>query len=168
MYRMGIMALALVSAAVADAHHREPLRISTAFGPFTIKVEIEGVTQGVFQSVEGLASESEVLPGEEYGEPALVPGPSKGARLVLRRPYDPTLSGLWNWRQSVLAGSPWKRDGHIFIFAADGGLAAHWVFHQGWPSRWEVPKLTAGVSDAAEEVVEIVHAGLTLEPPAGP
>ena len=32
------------------------------FGPFTLKVEIEGVTQGVFASVEGLGSSSEVLP----------------------------------------------------------------------------------------------------------
>ena len=151
-------------AMAASPSHRSPPSVQ-AFGPFTLKVEIEGVTQGVFQSVEGLASESEVLSGEEYGAPAWLPGPATGSRLILRRPYDPTLSGLWRWRQSVIEGDPQKRDGHIFIFDAEGKLAAHWVFHKGWPSRWEVPKLEGGVANAAEEVVEIVHLGLSLESP---
>lgn len=150
--------------AAASPSHRSSPSVQ-AFGPFTLKVEIEGVTQGVFQSVEGLASESEVVSGEEYGAPAWLPGPSAGSRLILRRPYDPTLSGLWRWRQSVIEGDPQKRDGHIFIFDAEGKLAAHWVFHKGWPSRWEVPKLEGGVPNAAEEVVEIVHLGLILESP---
>ena len=150
-------------AIAASPSHRSQPSVQSSFGPFTLKVEIEGVTQGVFQSVEGLVSESEVLSGEEYGAPALLPGPSQGSRLILRRPYDPTLSGLWRWRQSVIDGDTQKRDGHIFIFDAGGKLAAHWVFHKGWPSRWEVPKLEGGVPNAAEEVVEIVHTGLTLE-----
>ena len=167
MRRIGFLAwvptLSMGLAMAASPAHRSSPAVSSPFGPFTLKVEIEGVTQGVFRSVEGLASESEVLSGEEYGAPALLPGPVQGSRLILRRPYDPSLSGLWRWRQSVIEGDPQKRDGHIFVFDADGRLAAHWIFHKGWPSRWEVPKLEGGVPDAAEEVVEIVHLGLTLE-----
>ncbi|MBW8887707.1 MAG: phage tail protein [Fibrobacteres bacterium] len=158
-----IPALGFGMAMAASPAHRSQPSVQTAFGPFTLKVEIEGVTQGVFQSVEGLASESEVVSGEEYGAPAWIPGPSQGSRLILRRPYDPTLSGLWRWRQSVIDGDAQKRDGHIFVFDAGGKLVAHWVFRKGWPSRWEVPKLEAGVPNAAEEVVEIVHQGLSLE-----
>lgn len=160
-----VPALGLGLAMAASPAHRSQTSAQSAFGPFTIKVEIEGVTQGVFQSVEGLASESEVSSGEGYGAPPWAPGPPKGSRLILRRPYDPTLSGLWRWRQSVIDGEPQERDGHIFIFDAGGKLAAHWIFHKGWPSRWEVPKLEGGVPDAAEEVVEIIHAGLSLESP---
>lgn len=136
-----------------------------ALGPFTIKVEIEGVTQGVFQSVEGLSSQSEVIATGSDGMIAEMPGPLKSSRLVLKRAYDPQLSGMWRWRQAIIDGNPQMRDGHIFIFTAGGSLSAHWVFRKGWPCRWEVPLLNAGAADAAEEVVEIVHAGLTLESP---
>jgi len=167
MRRMGFLAwvptLWIGMAMAASPSHRPQPSVQPSFGPFTLKVEIEGVTQGVFQSVEGLASESDVLSGEEDGAAAWVPGQPKGSRLILRRPYDPTLSGLWRWRQSVIDGDTQKRDGHIFIFDAAGRLAAHWVFHKGWPSRWEVLRLEAGVPNAAEEVVEIVHLGLSLE-----
>jgi phage tail-like protein len=168
MVRIGYPALALLGAllfASAPAKTR-PAAVGTYtdFGPFTIKVEIEGVTQGVFSSVEGLVSASEVIDTQENGFSVQVPGAVKGSRLILKRPYDPLLTGLWNWRQAGIEGSPERRDGHIFIFNQGGKLAAHWVFHEGWPCRWEVPALVAGSTDAAEEIVEIVHAGLSLEP----
>ncbi len=171
MLRTGSLSLAslilLGSATVGLAAHREvPYRTATT-GPFTIKIEIEGVTQAVFQSVEGLTSASEVVNADEDGVPVQVAGPLKGARLILKRPYDPLLSGLWRWRQSIIDGNPQRRDGHIFIFTANGELAAHWVFRKGWPCRWEVPLLAAGSAEPAEEVVEIVHEGLSLEPVSG-
>jgi phage tail-like protein len=171
MIRVGLLApsplFALVLMWVAMSPMSAQAGRNPGFGPFTIKVEIEGVTQGVFQSVEGLSSRSEVAIADEYGFPAEVPGPIKGARLILRRPYDPLLSGLWRWRQSIIDGNPQKRDGHIFIFTAGGRLVAHWVFQKGWPCSWEVPMLAAGKPDAAEEVVEIVHTGLSLEELSG-
>jgi phage tail-like protein len=143
-----------------------------AFGPFTLKVEIEGVTQGVFRSVEGLASESEVLvePADSLGVPlpgSQGPGAPRISRLILKRPFDPLLSGLWQWRQTVAEGNPLKRDGSIFVFNASGILVAHWMFHQGWPSRWAVPQLLADTVEPAEEIIEIVHTGLTLETGTG-
>ncbi|HKP97406.1 MAG TPA: phage tail protein, partial [Fibrobacteria bacterium] len=62
---------------------------------------------------------------------------------------------------------PWKRDGHIFIFNASGQMAAHWIFHAGWPCRWEVPRMIASGPEPAEEIVEIVHQGMTLQTPSG-
>ena len=64
-------------------------------------------------------------------------------------------------------GDPQKRDGDIFIFNGMGQLVAHWMVHEGWPCRWEVPSLKAGSAEPAEEIVEIVHAGLSLEGRAG-
>lgn len=140
---------------------------NAGLGPYVIKVEIEGVTQGVFQEVEGLASESQVISLEENGQTVEAPGPPNASRIVLKRSYDPSLSGLWRWRQSVIDGEPQKRDGHIFIFDANGRLVAHWSFLKGWPSRWEVPRLRAGSEEPAEENVEIVHGGLILESLSG-
>lgn len=188
MHPCSSLSLALISAAMLawpaqageHVHHSESGGANAEFGPFTIKVEIQGVTQGVFASVEGLASQSEVLPGESAytgpeasagsetrSSPVEAPGALKGSRLILKRPYDPLLSGLWRWRQSVVDGDPQKRDGDIFIFNGMGQLVAHWMFHEGWPCRWEVPSLKAGSREPAEEIVEIVHAGLTLESRAG-
>jgi phage tail-like protein len=138
---------------------------NTEYGPFTIQIEIEDVTLGVFQSVEGLASVSEGVPTEEYGVPVEAPGAIKSPHLILRRQYNPLLTGLWRWRQAVLDGNPQKRDGHIYIFAVGGNLVAHWVFHKGWPCRWEVPKLVAGSTEPAEEILEIAHEGLTQVEP---
>ncbi|HKP96185.1 MAG TPA: hypothetical protein VJ385_10540, partial [Fibrobacteria bacterium] len=73
-----------------------PARALSALpGPFTLKVEIEGVTQGIFQTVEGLGSESEVVARVEDGSVREEPGAVKASRLILKRPYDPLLSGLW-------------------------------------------------------------------------
>jgi phage tail-like protein len=133
-------------------------------GPFTIKVEIEGVTQGLFEVVEGLGSRSEVLAPDDdnpYLYPA--PGPLRWSALVLKRPYDPALSGLWNWRRSVVEGSPQRRDGRILLFDERGRMAACWVFTRGWPSRWEVTSLQSGPTVPGTEIIEIVHEGLSLE-----
>ncbi len=177
---LGIALLAITMAAAEDSTFADMPQVrsqpspaglrNTGFGPFTIKVEIEGVTQGVtqgvFSSLEGLVSASEVMPSQN-GVREQSPGPVKSAHLILRRPYDPLLSGLWHWRQASIDGVPMRRDGHIFIFNSGGQLVAHWVFHAGWPCRWEVPALVAGTSAPAEEVIEIVHTGLSLEPPSG-
>jgi phage tail-like protein len=133
-------------------------------GPLTIKVEIEGVTQGLFDVVEGLESRSEVLERDDdnpYLYPA--PGPLRWSTLVLKRSYDPGLTGLWNWRRSVIEGSPQRRDGRILLFDAQGRQVACWVFTRGWPSRWEVGSLRGGQDDPGTELVEIVHEGLRLE-----
>jgi phage tail-like protein len=171
MNRCSLLSLAFLGAAAlalpASAGVPVGAGADANFGPFTIKVEIEGVTQGVFESVEGLGSQSEVIIQDESGSTAEAPGPLKGSRLILKRPYDPLLNGLWNWRQSVIDRDPRKRDGSIFIFDRKGQLVAHWIFHKGWPCRWEVPALTAGATEPAVEIVEIVHAGLSLESSSG-
>lgn len=133
-------------------------------GPITIKVEIEGVTQGLFEVVEGLQSTSEVLvPDDEnpYLYPA--PGPLRWSSIVLKRTYDPALTGLWNWRRFVVEGSTQRRDGRIMLFDARGHLAACWVFTRGWPSRWEVTSLRSSEAEPGTEIIEIVHEGLSLE-----
>lgn len=133
-------------------------------GPLTIKVEIEGVTQGLFEVVEGLQSESEIVEPED-DNPFLYPSPGrlKWSSLVLKRSYDPSLTGLWNWRRSVVEGSPQRRDGRILIFDARGRLVASWLFVRGWPSRWEVTSLQSSHADPGTEIVEIIHEGLGLE-----
>jgi phage tail-like protein len=139
----------------ATAILASPVRAQS--GPVTIKVEIDGVTQGLFDVVEGLGS---------VGDPKCLDQKSaeaKSDRIVLRRGYDPALNGLWNWRRSVVEGNPQKRDGRILLFGADGNLTACWTFHRGWPARWEVPRLQANAQDPGEEIVEIVHEGLTLD-----
>lgn len=163
MHRRSFLPLVVLSLAAAALPSAAGM--GNAFGPFTIKVEIQGVTQGVFQSVEGLVSESEVIlePADNLGVPlpgSQAPGALRNSRLILKRPYDPLLSGLWQWRQSVVEGNPRKRDGDIFIFNASGMLVAHWVFHQGWPCRWEVPELVSAGTQPAVEIVEIVHTGI--------
>lgn len=132
--------------------------------PLTIKVEIEGVTQGLFDVVDGLQSISEVLaPDDEnpYLYPA--PGPSRWSSIVLKRTYDPQLTGLWNWRRSVVEGSTQRRDGRIMLFDDRGRLAACWVFSRGWPSRWEVTSLKSSDAQSGTEIIEIIHEGLSLE-----
>lgn len=133
-------------------------------GPLTIKVEIEGVTQGLFTVVEGLESKSQVLEPDDdnpYLYPA--PGPLRWSSLVLKRSYDPALTGLWNWRRSVIEGATQRRDGRILLFDAKGNRVASWVFTRGWPSRWEVSALHGNQVDPGTEVIEIVHEGLSLE-----
>lgn len=132
-------------------------------GPLTIKVEIEGVTQGLFDVVEGLESRSEVLAPEDGTDLPPSPGPLHLGSLVLKRPYDPALSGLWNWRRTVVEGVPQRRDGRILLFDARGRMVACWVFSRGWPSRWEVSSLRSGESVPGTEIIEIVHEGLSLE-----
>lgn len=141
-----------------------PSLAGKASGPLVIKVEIEGVTQGLFDVVEGLQSKSEVLAPDDdnpYLYPA--PGPLHWSTIILKRTYEPQLTGLWNWRRSVAEGSTQRRDGRIMLFDSRGHLAACWVFTRGWPSRWEVTSLKSSDAEPGIEIIEIVHEGLSLE-----
>jgi phage tail-like protein len=119
-------------------------------------VEIDGISRAGFLRCEGLSAMAGVVEYAEGGYPGvrlfrdrLAPG-----RLVLERGLARDRE-LWEW---FVAGDP--RPGAILLLDARGAERCRWSFEDGWPCRWQGPRLEALDGEVALELVEIAHGGL--------
>jgi phage tail-like protein len=129
---------------------------------FKFRVEIDGIAQAAFSEVGGLESETTVVEYRVGGDPNTVrklPGLTKYANIVLRRGITKDMD-LWNWRKSVVEGSPDRRNGSIVLMDDDGTDVARWNFFNGWICKWDGPAFNAKANEVAIETIEIAHEGL--------
>jgi phage tail-like protein len=134
------------------------------FGAFDFRVEIDGIALAAFMEVSGLESETTVIEYRTGDSQTLakLPGLTRYANIVLRRGITVDKS-LWQWRQEVVAGKNARRDGAIVLLDEAGQALAAWNFRNGWPCRWEGPRLRAGRSRVAIETLELAHEGIEYE-----
>jgi phage tail-like protein len=129
---------------------------------FKFRVEIDGIAQAAFSEVGGLESETTVIEYRLGGDPNTVrklPGLTKHANLVLKRGITQDME-LWNWRKSVVEGTPDRRNGSIVLMDDDGTDVARWNFFNGWICKWDGPSFNAKANEVAIETIEIAHEGL--------
>jgi phage tail-like protein len=134
------------------------------FGAFRFLVEIDGVPRASFTECTGLESETTVI---EYrtGDMrmhAKLPGLTRFANIVLRRGLTQDLS-LYQWRQTVIDGTPERRNGSVVLLDDENRPVLRWNFRNGWPCKLAGPALNAKNEEVALETLEIAHEGLTLE-----
>ena len=135
------------------------------YGAFNFLVEIDGVTAGGFSECSGLSTETDVIEYREGGDRGGVrklPGLTKYSNIVLKRGIT-TSRDLWNWRRVVINGGIDRRSGRIVLLGEDRNPVANFRFIEGWPSKWEGPKLNAKANEVAIETLEIAHEGLEFE-----
>ena len=127
-------------------------------GNFNFKVEIEGVTQGVFKNVEGLDSETEIVEFQD-GEDIVLrkrPGRTKYSNVVLKRGYaDKGMIELWEWRKKVMDGVTDRRSGSVVLHNDNGEEVARYNFEGAWPCKWKGWDLDGKGSDTAIEEIEL-------------
>jgi phage tail-like protein len=134
----------------------QPIRSARCF-----KVDIPGVTIGVFARCTGLQVEFEVLEYAEGGENGYVHklrGATRYANLVLSRGVT-NETGLLDWlfnfqelgqRPTVTISLLDERDASV----------RSWGFSAAFPVRWTGPTLADATGEVATEELEIGHTGL--------
>ncbi len=125
-------------------------------GNFNFKIEIEGVTQGAFSSVEGVESITEIVEYKD-GEDIIVrkrPGKTWYSNIILRRGFTNS-EELWKWRKAVIDGKVERRAGSIILSGDDGSEIMRYNFFEGWPCRWSWGPLDGIDNGTAVEELEI-------------
>jgi phage tail-like protein len=126
----------------------------------TFAVEIEGVTQGPFLSVDFIESTSDVIvfrSGND-GLERKRPGRPHYANIVMRRAYTHN-DELHAWRKQVEDGKVERKAGSIIVLDSTGqtsGEICRFNFFEAWPCRWRLGRWDAGGKDVLVEEVEIV------------
>jgi phage tail-like protein len=136
---------------------------------FNFIVSIVGLKEAVsFSECTGIGSTTEVVDG-----PRPLGGVGGGTAGLTKLPGKTTFSDitlkwgvtdsteLWDWRQDVINGKVFRRNGSIVIFDLDNHTeVARWNFVNAWPSKWEGPALNQK-GDIAIATLVLAHEGLT-------
>jgi phage tail-like protein len=136
-----------------------------AYTRLHFRVEIDGIPSASFAEVGGLDSETAVVEyrtGLYLGSSLKLPGLTKYANIVLKRGITKDQS-LWKWRKAIVEGRVERRNGSIILMDESRKEVLRWTFREGWPCKYEGPKLDADANEIAIETIEIVHEGLELE-----
>jgi phage tail-like protein len=115
-----------------------PNRKHDHIGGFNFKVEIEGVTQGAFKSIEGLGVEADIIEYKD-GDDLVVrkhPGQVKFNNITLKRGYTNTTE-LWKWRKAAMDGKIERKSGSIILTNDFGAEVCRFNFFEAWPCKWE-------------------------------
>ncbi|MEA2293314.1 MAG: hypothetical protein QOF49_731 [Chloroflexota bacterium] len=138
-----------------------PVTIQELFVTNTWRVEISGMTIGVFTRCSGLAVELDVLEYAEGGNNDMIhhlPGRIRYGNLTLSRGLtDEKALVDWFWKTHSQAD---KKEVTVTLEQGGGTLTRAWTFADAYPVRWSGPDLDAGMGDVAGETLEIAHSGL--------
>jgi len=120
------------------------------------RVEIDGIVAAGFESVQGLGSAISVI---EYRDgisrtTMKLPGRTKCSNIILRGTPANTRE-LWEWHRSILEGNMDKRDMAVILMDSRGEEVARYGIRAAWPCAWRGPELSASISSAALEEIEL-------------
>lgn len=128
-------------------------------------LEIEGITIGGVNSIDGVEFEVEVVEYQD-GEDINThyrPGRFKPGKLIIKRDWSSTKEFL-SWRQTVLDGATARKSISImFKNDSDDKECARINFFHCYPAKWTGPALNARTSAHAGENLEVVFEELQLK-----
>ncbi len=136
---------------------------------FHYYIQIDGISEGVFNELSGFEAETEVLHQREGGlnthEHQLL-GPSKISEITLKNGITGSTE-LWEWYKRVLQGPPWgsspRKNIDIIMVDQEGTPKHIWHILEAIPVKWTGPQLNAGQSQTAVQTLKFAHRGLQLE-----
>ncbi len=134
---------------------------------FRFGLEIEGKLTGLFTSVSGIGSETEVIQQKvtnpETGETIIhqIPGRLTWTPVTLKRGVTSSMD-IWEWRQQVVEGKidEARTNCSIIAYNQANEEIARWNFENAWPSKVVGPEMDAGSTTYMMEEVTIVHEGM--------
>lgn len=142
-----------------------PKKQRPKFSPaFHFEVEIGGIAQAYFTSVQGLEAEIETETYREGGENSYEHKFVKGTKyppLVMKRGMT-TSTFLWEWFDECRFGQITRKNCTIRLLSFEKytTVFGEWLFVECLPVKWTGPDLTADKSAVAIESLEFVHHGL--------
>jgi phage tail-like protein len=132
-------------------------------------LEIDGITEGIFQSVDGLNSETEVIEHRHTGKNGnlvinKVPGALKWNNITFKRGITDDKK-LHDWRKEIEKGNieTHRKHGTITAYSPDLKPVAKYTFVKAWPTKWSSSSFDATKNEMAIETLEIAHEGLTRD-----
>ena len=135
---------------------------------YAFHVEIQGITIAQFKEVDGLSITIGVIEhraNQLKGQPIMrkLPGAVKFEDIVLSR-GKVNDAAFWTWIKTVQDGKidEERKSGSIVLFDYAHGEVSRFNFQQGWPSKVEIGKLTAGADSVLLETVTITHEHLEV------
>jgi phage tail-like protein len=134
---------------------------------FKFGLEIEGKLSGMFNSVNGIGSETEVISqkvvNSETGETIVrqLPGRLTWTPITMKRGVTSNMD-IWKWRQSVVEGKidDARTNCSIIAYNQENKEIARWNLENAWPSKVVGPEMDAGSTNYMIEDVTIVHEGV--------
>jgi len=126
---------------------------------FNFRVEIDGIDEAGFRECSGLDASTDPVDYREGTDPMHVrklTGMNKFSPVTLKRGITDSVT-LWSWRQTVIDGSPDRKNMSIVLIDTTGAEKLRWNFRNAWPSKWTGPTLNATSNEVAIESLEIVH-----------
>ncbi len=129
-------------------------------------VEIDGVTQAMFREAEGLTVHRDVVEYQEGGENGRTHkllGPTRWSNIVLRGGMTDN-DDFFKWMKKAIDAAPVERkNGSIMLVNQKGEVKCRWDFTNGWPCRYEGPRLDSLSNDVPIEALEIAHDGFEMK-----
>jgi phage tail-like protein len=129
-------------------------------------VELDGLMETVFQEAEGLTVTREVVEyheGGENGKMHKLLGPTRWQNIVLRTGVTWS-DDFFKWAKKTIDGQEIERkNGAIVLCDREGKPKIRWDFTNGWPCRWEGPRLSSHDHDLKIELLEIAHDGFEMK-----
>jgi phage tail-like protein len=130
------------------------------------KIEIDGIAEAHFTSVQGLEQKRDVFEYHEGGENTRTlkfPGHSMQTDITLKRGYVDSDS-LFKWlADSIEKNEPLERkSGSIILLATDGTEIKRWNFQRAFPISWNIPELRSDKTTTLIESLTLAHEGLEL------
>jgi phage tail-like protein len=127
-------------------------------------VEIDGVTVGGVNRVDGLEHEHEVVEYQDGDDMTthFRPGRQKPGRVTIERDWSSTKE-FFNWRQTVINGKVERKSVSI-IFMNDAGEESMRVnLFDCYPTKWKGPSLNSKSSGHAAETIELMFERMELK-----
>ncbi len=131
---------------------------------YNFRIEIDGITVAGFSECTGLSSEVEIIEYREGGDDLVrkLPGLKKFGNITLKRGVTES-QDLYKWHRNVLQGQTDRRDGSIVLLDDAKNPVTRWKFFNGFPQKYEGPRLNAKGNDVAIETLVICCENLERE-----
>ncbi|MEK0313964.1 phage tail protein [Cohnella sp. 56] len=130
---------------------------------FRFRVELEGLQQAGFSEVSGFDASFDVIQyreGNEVITPRKLPGLARYGNISLKWGATDSLE-LWEWIQDCVNGTVERKTVTIIAIDEEGTDVATWQVIEAWPVRYTAPNFNGQGSEAAIELLELAHEGMT-------
>jgi phage tail-like protein len=133
---------------------------------FHFQVDWGGSRLG-FTEVSGLNIEFDAIEYREGISPDYhtnkMPGIQKYTNIVLKRGVVKGDNEFFNWIQTIRMNEVERRDLTISLLDEEHNPAVVWKVKNAWPVKYSGPVLNSRGHEAAVEVLELAHEGITVE-----
>jgi phage tail-like protein len=133
---------------------------------FNFRLDIGGVIEAAFFSVQGIAMRIHPVRFREAGNAQIVralPGPVEYSEVTLRHGVTKSI-GMWQWITSIAKGNMERRNVSILLLDNDGVTeVVRWNLMNAWPCEWQGPTLEGLGRDIAIAQLKLAYDELQRE-----